>query len=236
MTSGPTWGSGCRGAGGGRGRPFAEPRPLRGPGRAGEERGWVEGAGDSVDSVGPTPATGTTQSLDQTLWVAEFDLFRSTASQMVALGHPTPSSDVVPGTPGPNPRAYLRRCIVNSVNRRARREGLFRRSVEQLPRTGSVEQLPRTRSVIDQPAEMRDLFTLLTLRQRTAVFLRYYLDLSEADMAAAMGCRPGTVKSTLSTALDRLREALDDPRPLKFHTRRGLFHPNSRRQPSGSGS
>lgn len=102
-----------------------------------------------------------------------------------------------------NPRAYLRRCIVNSVNRRARREGLFRRSVEQLPRTGSV---------IDEPAEMHDLFKLLTLRQRTAVFLRYYLDLSETDMAAAMGCRPGTVKSTLSTALDRLREALDDPR------------------------
>lgn len=102
-----------------------------------------------------------------------------------------------------NPRAYLRRCVVNSVNRRARREGLFRRSVEQLPRTASVT---------DQPAEMRDLFTLLTLRQRTAVFLRYYLDLSEADMAAAMGCRPGTVKSTLSSALDRLREALDDQR------------------------
>ncbi len=98
-----------------------------------------------------------------------------------------------------DPKAYLRRCIVNSVKRRARRDGLFRRSLERLPRAVSV---------IDQPAEMHDLFAVLSLRQRTAVFLRYYLDLSEADMAAAMACRPGTVKSTLSSALERLREAL----------------------------
>jgi len=47
-------------------------------------------------------------------------------------------------------------------------------------------------------------------RYRAAVFLRYYLDLSEADIAAALGCRPGTVKSLLHRALTRLREHLDE--------------------------
>jgi DNA-directed RNA polymerase specialized sigma24 family protein len=40
--------------------------------------------------------------------------------------------------------------------------------------------------------------------------LRYYEDLSEADIADAMGVPPGTVKSTLSRALDRLRVALKE--------------------------
>jgi RNA polymerase sigma-70 factor (ECF subfamily) len=37
---------------------------------------------------------------------------------------------------------------------------------------------------------------------------RYFLELSEAEMAAALGCRRGTVKSRLSRALARLRDAL----------------------------
>jgi len=37
---------------------------------------------------------------------------------------------------------------------------------------------------------------------------RYFLELSEAEMAAALGCRPGTVKSRLSRARHRLREVL----------------------------
>ena len=39
--------------------------------------------------------------------------------------------------------------------------------------------------------------------------LRFYEDLSEADTAAVLGIAPGTVKSRVSRALARLREALD---------------------------
>jgi RNA polymerase sigma factor (sigma-70 family) len=47
-------------------------------------------------------------------------------------------------------------------------------------------------------------------RQRIAVVLRYLADLPLVDVAAAMGCAVGTVKSTLHTALARLRVELDD--------------------------
>jgi RNA polymerase sigma-70 factor (ECF subfamily) len=43
---------------------------------------------------------------------------------------------------------------------------------------------------------------------RQAITYRYFLDLSEAEMADALGCARGTVKSRLSRALARLREQL----------------------------
>jgi RNA polymerase sigma-70 factor (ECF subfamily) len=44
--------------------------------------------------------------------------------------------------------------------------------------------------------------------QRTAIVLRYYLDLSEAEMADRLGVPPGTVKSRLHAARTRLRRLL----------------------------
>lgn len=49
----------------------------------------------------------------------------------------------------------------------------------------------------------------LEVPHREVVLLRHVLELSEAETAAALGCRPGTVKSRLSRALARLREDLD---------------------------
>jgi RNA polymerase sigma factor (sigma-70 family) len=48
-------------------------------------------------------------------------------------------------------------------------------------------------------------------RQREAIVLRYYADLSEADIAAAMGISRGAVKSHTSRGMSALRAALEEP-------------------------
>lgn len=61
----------------------------------------------------------------------------------------------------------------------------------------------------DRPALVAAL-RALPRRQRQAVVLRYLGDLSEADVAAALGVRAGTVKTHLRRGLDRLRAELGD--------------------------
>jgi RNA polymerase sigma-70 factor (ECF subfamily) len=52
----------------------------------------------------------------------------------------------------------------------------------------------------------------LSERDRLVISCRHLLDLSEAETAAALGCRPGTVKSRLSRALERMRVVLEEER------------------------
>jgi RNA polymerase sigma factor (sigma-70 family) len=62
-------------------------------------------------------------------------------------------------------------------------------------------------------AERREVLQALRRlprRQREALVLRFYADLSEADMASAMGISRGTVKSTLARGLTALRKLLGE--------------------------
>ena len=52
------------------------------------------------------------------------------------------------------------------------------------------------------------LVCALPARQRAVIVLRYYEDLSEAQIADVLGCAPGTVKSQSSAAIGALRRAL----------------------------
>ena len=61
-------------------------------------------------------------------------------------------------------------------------------------------------------AEMLTAVRGLPARQREALVLRYYLDLSEAQTAEAMGVSPGAVKSHTSRALAALRRTMEHPR------------------------
>ena len=59
-------------------------------------------------------------------------------------------------------------------------------------------------------AALEPLLARLPERQRIAIVLRYLADLPLVDVATAMGCKVGTAKSTLHTALARLRVELSD--------------------------
>ncbi len=61
---------------------------------------------------------------------------------------------------------------------------------------------------MDKPLELIDVLKRLSTRQRTAVVLRYYLDLPEDEIAAILECRPGTVRSIVQRALAKLKKEL----------------------------
>jgi len=56
---------------------------------------------------------------------------------------------------------------------------------------------------------LADAVAKLPFRQRAVVVLRYYADLSEAEIARTLDCRPGTVKSLSSRALAALSKEID---------------------------
>jgi len=95
------------------------------------------------------------------------------------------------------PVAYARRAIVNA-------------NISFKRRRSSTEVLTATdldRPVTDDPAPdgLWSLLAELPHRQRVVLVMRYYLGYSDAEIAATLGCRRGTVRSLASRALAELR-------------------------------
>ncbi len=59
--------------------------------------------------------------------------------------------------------------------------------------------------VVDERSGLSDLLAPLSPRERSIIVWRYYLDASESEVARQLGISVGTVKSTSSRALARLR-------------------------------
>jgi RNA polymerase sigma-70 factor (sigma-E family) len=110
------------------------------------------------------------------------------------------------------PRAYARRILVNlaldGARGRARRRGELEPGA--VARSIVVDPLP----ALDTRAELLQALGQLPARQRAVLVLRYFNDLTEVQVAEVLGCSPGTVKSSASRGLARLREALQ-PVPLQ---------------------
>jgi RNA polymerase sigma-70 factor (sigma-E family) len=109
-----------------------------------------------------------------------------------------------------DPHAYVRRMIVNEfvTHQRRRAQTVPHPEVARLAdvrasRTGSAG--PDHGDVhAERTALLADL-ERLPARQRAAIVLRYYEDLSDDDIATALGCRVGTVRSSISRGLATLR-------------------------------
>ncbi len=103
-----------------------------------------------------------------------------------------------------NAEAYTRRTIITTAISWRRRRSFHERPVEVLPDAGVAD---RVDELVTRDALWAQLH-LLPPRQRAAIVLRYYLDLSEAQTAETMGCSVGAVKSQTSAGLDRLRDRM----------------------------
>jgi RNA polymerase sigma-70 factor (sigma-E family) len=97
------------------------------------------------------------------------------------------------------PEAYLQRAITNASWKWNRHARTATRKLPLLAVHGGVE------FGFD---ELADAIARLPFRQRVVIVLRYYADLTEADIAHALGCRPGTVKSLASRALATLSKEI----------------------------
>jgi RNA polymerase sigma-70 factor (sigma-E family) len=96
------------------------------------------------------------------------------------------------------PGAYLRTCVVNGCRQLGRRRRLQWRHPSSPPANAELGA--------DNLLEALDG---LAPSRRAAIVLRYYGDLSEAEIAATLGVRPGTVKSMVHRGLRQLREVIE---------------------------
>jgi RNA polymerase sigma-70 factor (sigma-E family) len=109
--------------------------------------------------------------------------------------------------------AYTRKIVVNLHTDWLRRRFWLERSVPEVPAVpDEADGVRRVESRMALVAALQSLGR----RERTVVVLRYYLDLSEAETAETLGVTTGTVKSTASRALRKLRTNphLADSHPL----------------------
>jgi RNA polymerase sigma-70 factor (sigma-E family) len=103
--------------------------------------------------------------------------------------------------------AYLRSSVLNGcrmvLRSRSRRDD---RAAGELP----WESAEATALVGEEQRQLLLAIRALPPRQREALVLRYYLDLSEEEIARSMGIRPGTVKSATSRALTALGHLMQE--------------------------
>ncbi len=113
-------------------------------------------------------------------------------------------------------RPWLLTVVANEArNRRraaGRRVGLALRAAEG-GAPGGAPPSPETTVVAEERrAELLSAVEGLREEDREVISLRYFLELTEAETAAALGCPRGTVKSRLSRAIGRLREKMTEDR------------------------
>ena len=110
-------------------------------------------------------------------------------------------------------RPWLLRIVANEARNRRRSAGrrahLALRAATEQP-SGDAAPSPEAAYLsAEQRQQLMAAVNELPEGQRTVISLRYFVGLSEREVAETLGVREGTVKSRTSRALDRLREAYD---------------------------
>lgn len=106
--------------------------------------------------------------------------------------------------------AYLRRTVVNLCTSQFRHRKVERAYLEREGRRPAVTVDPPD---VGERDELRVALRILPPRQRAAVVLRYYEDLSERQAAEALGCSESAVRSLVLRAMEALRERIRKDEP-----------------------
>ena len=119
--------------------------------------------------------------------------------------------------PGAPFRPWIVRIAANEARNRTRsarrREGLALRAAAE---PGDAAPSPEAAALAREDAEtLARALGRLREPERLVIAYRYLLDLSEAEMADALGVAPGTVKSRLSRAMARLRQVIAAPEEVR---------------------
>jgi RNA polymerase sigma factor (sigma-70 family) len=101
--------------------------------------------------------------------------------------------------------AYLKRTVVNLARERFRRQRLEREAVR---REGVVEPVARAGYSPEDREVVWSAILRLPFRQRAAIVLRYYEDLSEEQTSMVLRCSTRAANSLVSRAMTTLREDL----------------------------
>ncbi|MEV6808620.1 SigE family RNA polymerase sigma factor [Streptomyces sp. NPDC017248] len=126
------------------------------------------------------------------------DLVQSTLEQVYVAWRRVGGAD--------DPEAYVRRVMINAHARKHRRR--LREFLAPKDDSGLVREVADTGDRIAQADDRGALLKALAqlpVRQREAVVLRYWEDLTETQTAEAMGCSVGTVKSNAAKGIAKLR-------------------------------
>jgi RNA polymerase sigma factor (sigma-70 family) len=171
-------------------------------GRAGPAPGQ---AAEPEEPEAPDPATNPAPSFE--------DVYRADYGRMVRAAHLLTGSNetaeevvqdafvaLYPRFAGlDDPSGYLYRSVVNGCLTRHRRGRVVQRLAHlTTPAAVTPPEIDETWIALKR----------LSPRRRTAVVLRFYADLPVADIAAVLGCQPGTVKSMLHRALAQLKDVI----------------------------
>jgi RNA polymerase sigma-70 factor (sigma-E family) len=104
-----------------------------------------------------------------------------------------------------DPDAYVRRIMLNANRSRFRKRRVPEQLTDTPPEPGTAPEAPGH----DDRSALMTALMRLPAGQRSVVVLRYWMDMTETEVAAALGCSVGNVKSQASRALAKLRISED---------------------------
>jgi RNA polymerase sigma-70 factor (sigma-E family) len=109
-----------------------------------------------------------------------------------------------------DPDAYVRQIVINENRNRFRKRRVTERLTDSPPESVLID-VPWTDAIreYDERSALMTALQRLGPRQRAVIVLRYWMDLTEHETAAALNCSVGTVKSQASRARAALRQAAE---------------------------